>query len=69
LNANLGYYTNFVNLLDLAAIAVPNGFQSNGVPTGITLVSQPFTEAALVQLGTMFQKQRVETLGATSFLL
>lgn len=69
LNANLGYYTNFVNLLDLAAIAVPNGFQSNSVPTGITLVSQPFTEAALVQLGTMFQKQRVETLGATSFLL
>jgi allophanate hydrolase len=69
LNANLGYYTNFVNLLDLAAIAVPNGFQSSGVPTGITLVSQPFTEAALVQLGTMFQKQRVETLGATSFLL
>ena len=30
LNSNLGYYTNFVNLLDLAAIAVPAGFAANG---------------------------------------
>ncbi len=37
LNATLGHYTNFANLLDLAAIAVPNGFQSNGLPAGVTL--------------------------------
>ena len=32
LNSNLGRYTNFVNLLDLAAIAVPAGFRSDGLP-------------------------------------
>ncbi|MEM9768400.1 MAG: amidase family protein, partial [Cyanobacteria bacterium P01_D01_bin.71] len=67
LNANLGYYTNFVNLLDLAAIAVPNGFQTNGLPTGITMISQPFTERYLVKLGSMFHRCRVKKLGATAF--
>jgi allophanate hydrolase len=32
LNTNLGYYTNFVNLLDLAAVAVPAGFRTNPMP-------------------------------------
>ena len=39
LNTNLGYYTNFVNLLDLCAWAVPNGFLKNGLPMGITLMA------------------------------
>ncbi|MDA0266570.1 MAG: allophanate hydrolase [Cyanobacteria bacterium] len=67
LNSNLGYYTNFVNLLDLAAISVPNGFQTNSLPTGVTMISQPFTEGYLVKLGSMFHRCRVEKLGATSF--
>ncbi|MEO0378309.1 MAG: amidase family protein, partial [Cyanobacteria bacterium P01_A01_bin.17] len=54
LNANLGYYTNFVNLLDLCAIALPNGFQTDGLPSGITLISQPYSEAYLAKLGTVF---------------
>ena len=33
LNANLGMYTNFVNLLDLCAVAIPNGFYANGLPS------------------------------------
>ena len=37
LNTNLGYYTNFVNLLDLAAVAVPAGFRGNGLPFGISV--------------------------------
>jgi hypothetical protein len=37
LNTNLGYYTNFVNLLDLAAIALHAGFRDDGLPVGITL--------------------------------
>jgi allophanate hydrolase len=37
LNSNLGYYTNFMNLLDYAATAVPAGFQKNGLPFGVTL--------------------------------
>jgi allophanate hydrolase len=52
LNSNLGLYTNFVNLLDLAAISIPNGFQSNGLPTGLTLISPAWQESLLVQIGT-----------------
>jgi allophanate hydrolase len=52
LNTNLGYYTNFVNLLDLAAVAVPAGFRrSNGLPFGVTLAGPAFTDAALLGLG------------------
>jgi allophanate hydrolase len=51
LNTNLGYYTNFVNLMDLCAIAVPAGFRANGLPFGITLIGQAFQDAALCQLG------------------
>lgn len=67
LNANLGYYTNFVNLLDLTAIAIPNGFQSNGVPSGVTFIAPPYMETYLIQLGSIFHPHRVSQLGATSF--
>lgn len=40
-NARLGQYTNFVNLLDLAAVAVPNGMLSSGVGWGVTLPRAP----------------------------
>ncbi len=51
LNSHLGHYTNFVNLLDYAAIAVPAGFRSNGLPAGVTLVGPAFSDAALARLG------------------
>jgi allophanate hydrolase len=38
LNRNLGYYTNFVNLMDLSAVAVPAGFRPDGLPFGVTVV-------------------------------
>jgi allophanate hydrolase len=50
-NSNLGYYTNFMNLLDLSAIAVPGGFQSNGLPFGVTLAAPAFSENMLLDLG------------------
>ena len=53
-NSNLGYYTNFMNLLDLAAIAVPAGFQSNGLPFGVTIAAPAFSDAALLQLAGRF---------------
>ena len=46
-NAKLGLYTNFVNFLDLAAIALPAGFGANGLPFGVTLIGPAFSEAAL----------------------
>jgi allophanate hydrolase len=47
-NSRLGTYTNFVNLLDLAAIAVPGPFRRDGLPAGFTLIGQRGADAALV---------------------
>jgi allophanate hydrolase len=54
LNARLGLYTNFVNLLDLAAITVPAGFRRDGLPFGITLIAPAFTDRALAALAASF---------------
>ena len=51
LNTNLGYYTNFMNLLDFAAYAVPAGFRTNGLPFGVTLFSDAFEDRRLMDLG------------------
>ncbi|MEZ0233033.1 MAG: allophanate hydrolase [Methylophilaceae bacterium] len=64
-NSNLGYYTNFMNLLDLAAIAVPAGFQSNGLPFGITLCAPAFSDERLLALAARLDQQTPRTLGAT----
>jgi allophanate hydrolase len=48
LNSNLGAYTNFVNLLDMAAIAVPAGARQNGTGFGITLIGPAGTDRALL---------------------
>ena len=69
LNSNLGYYTNFMNLLDLAAIAVPAGFQRDGLPFGITLVAPAFTDEALCALGDSAHRAAVKTMGATGLPL
>jgi allophanate hydrolase len=50
LNANLGYYTNFMNLFDLTGVAVPAGFRSDGLPFGVTLVGPHGTDRALLAL-------------------
>jgi allophanate hydrolase len=49
-NAKLGLYTNFVNLLDLAAIAVPAGFRADRMPFGVSLIAPAFTDHALAGL-------------------
>jgi allophanate hydrolase len=50
-NARLGTYTNFVNLLDLAALAVPGPFRTDGMPAGVTLIAPRGTDHALAHLG------------------
>jgi allophanate hydrolase len=47
LNSRMGTYTNFMNLLDLAGIAIPAGFGSTGLPFGVTLVGPAFTDMRL----------------------
>lgn len=48
LNSNLGFYTNFVNLLDMAAVAVPAGTRENGTGFGITLIGPADTDHGLL---------------------
>jgi allophanate hydrolase len=54
LNTNLGYYTNFVNLMDLSAVAVPAGFRRDGLPFGVSLVGPAFSDAALLALASRY---------------
>lgn len=68
LNSNLGYYTNYMNLLDYSAIAVPAGF-AGPLPFGITLVADAFCDFKLLELAgklePVFQKTvRLAVCGA-----
>ena len=67
LNSNLGHYTNFVNLLDLSAIAVPGGFMVNGMPCGVTLIAPYGKDFALLSLAAKLHASAggVATVGAT----
>ncbi len=70
LNANLGLYTNFVNLVDCAGVAVPAGFR-DGLPFGVTLIGPAFTDDGLLILGDRLHRKLEEELkaGATSHVL
>ncbi len=65
LNETLGRYTNFVNLLDLAALAVPNGLQRHGLPAGVSLVGPAFHDPLLAAIGARFHAASGLSLGAT----
>lgn len=54
LNSRLGLYTNFVNLLDLAAITLPAGARADGLPFGLTLIAPAFSDRALAALAARF---------------
>ncbi|MEX3927187.1 allophanate hydrolase [Paraburkholderia sp. BR10936] len=47
-NSLLGYYTNFMNLLDYAAVATPTAFMKNGLPWGVTVFGRAFTDQYLL---------------------
>lgn len=64
-NATNGYYTNFVNMAGMAAVAVPNGFLPSGAPMGVTFVGPAFSEPFLAGVAAAFHRARVDALGAT----
>jgi allophanate hydrolase len=68
-NSTLGHYTNFVNLLDLAAIAVPAGMRKDGLPNGITLIGAACSEPLLCELGDRLQRAGGLPMGATQHAL
>ena len=55
LNSNLGLYTNFVNLLDMSAVAVPAGWRANSTGFGVTLVGPAWADRALLTLAGRYE--------------
>ncbi|MCG8099520.1 MAG: allophanate hydrolase, partial [Candidatus Thiodiazotropha taylori] len=68
-NSQLGYYTNFMNLLDLASVAVPTQMTASGLPFGITLVGDAFTDRALLSIAKRIHRQFELKLGASQYEL
>jgi allophanate hydrolase len=64
-NAQLGLYTNFVNLLGWCALALPFGFTPAGLPFGVTFIAPGQGDAALARFGVVWQGSLSLTLGAT----
>ncbi|MGV2981665.1 allophanate hydrolase [Camelimonas sp. ID_303_24] len=65
-NARLGLFTNFVNLMDLAALAVPSDLTYAGRPTGVTLVGPAFSDGRLAAIGDLLHRAApAASLGAT----
>jgi allophanate hydrolase len=64
-NSELGTYTNFVNLLDLCALAVPGRFRSDGFPSGVTLIAPAGRDAFIASVGAALHAQAAVPLGAT----
>ena len=65
LNSRLGTYTNFTNLADLSALALPAGMRADGLPAGITLIAMAWEDQALADFGKRWQRHMGLPLGAT----
>lgn len=69
LNSVLGTYTNFMNLLDYSAIAMPSGFRKDSRPAGITLFAPAGSDYKLLNLSKQFHPEFVEFAGANKSLI
>ncbi len=65
-NSHFGTYTNFTNLADLSAIAVPAGFRADGLPFGITFIAPAWHDTALADFAEKWQKHLKLPLGAVA---
>ena len=65
-NSLLGYYTNFMNLLDYAAVATPTAFMANGLPWGVTVFGRAFTDQYLLSVADTLQRlSGIECVGGS----
>lgn len=65
LNSQLGTYTNFVNLLDGCALAIPAGQRADGLPFGITLIAPAWQDSYLAKLANLWRQKQTYLLGAS----
>jgi len=65
LNRRLGYYTNFVNLLDYAAISIPSSIRADGLPFGVTFVGPAASDWQLASLALRYEQSKCDS--ATDF--
>lgn len=66
-NSEFGTYTNFTNLADLSALALPAPFRADGLPAGITLIAPAWHDRALASFGLRWQHHLALPLGATDY--
>jgi allophanate hydrolase len=64
-NSRLGTWTNFMNLLDYSALAVPVGFSERNLPVGVTLFGPVFADLTLLSLARALEARLMLPLGAT----
>ncbi len=65
-NARLGTFTNFVNLCDLAAIAVPAGLGADGLPVGVTVIGPAWSEGRLGAIADHIHRASTANLDPTT---
>src|SRR5438270_112191 len=49
------HFTRFANLLDLCALAVPNG-TANGLPTSLQIIGRGYDEETVLRIGGAYQR-------------
>ncbi|MDQ0392372.1 allophanate hydrolase [Labrys monachus] len=64
-NSKSGLYTNFVNLLNLCAVASPGPFRFDGLPAGVTFIAPAGRDALAAALAARFHRAADVPLGAT----
>lgn len=64
-NTRLGYYTNFMNLLDYCALALPAGFTADHLPFGITLFARALEDKKLQVISEKYLSVQNWGMGAT----
>jgi len=65
LNANMGYYTYYANILKLSALAVPAAIRGDGLPFGVCFLSESQKDDVLVDLGLKWERLTSLPLGAS----
>jgi allophanate hydrolase len=66
LNSRLGTYTNFVNLLDLCAIAAPAGVRGDGLPSSVTLIGPSGADGLLAGIAVAIQARSGASINAAA---